>query len=99
MGDKLKANLTQISQTSRQVSALADEFGRATELADTPESVLGSAQLSSTLEAFASTWSVRRTQLIDDLRTLSAKTQEAVDAYHGTDESLAAGLQKIMEGW
>jgi hypothetical protein len=99
MGDAIKADLSQISQVARQVAGLTSEFSRASELAGTPESVLGSAQVSSALQAFASTWSIRREQLINDLDTLSAKTREAVDSYHGTDESLAAGLRKITENW
>jgi hypothetical protein len=99
MGDAIKADLSQISLASRQVTALGREFGQASELADTPESVLGSARVSSALQAFASTWSIRREQLVEDLDTLAAHTREAVDSYHGTDQSLAAGLAKVTENW
>jgi hypothetical protein len=99
MTDSIKADLSQISVASRQVTGLAHEFGQASELADTPESVLGSAQVSSALQAFASTWSIRRQQLINDLEILAAHTREAVDSYHGTDQSLAAGLAKVTENW
>jgi hypothetical protein len=99
MGDSIKADLSQISLASRQVAGLAREFGQASQLADTPESVLGSSQVSSALQAFASTWSIRREQLIGDLDTLAAHTREAVDSYHGTDQSLASGLAKITENW
>jgi hypothetical protein len=98
LGERLKADLGQISLASRQLSGLAAEFGRATALSDLPETVVGDAGLSGTLAAFAGNWSIHRQRLIDDLTKLSENTAEAVKAYNGTDESLASALAKMTEG-
>jgi hypothetical protein len=94
MSERLKADLKHIGIVSKQIKQLAGEFQNATELADGYAAALGSAQLASALNSFASNWSIHRQQLIDDLSKEADLADTAVAAYHGTDEQLARVLTR-----
>jgi hypothetical protein len=94
VGGRLKADLTRIAQVSRQIEQLAHEFGQATTLAEGYEPALGDAGLAGTLHSFATDWAIHRARLLSDLKQESTLASTAVNAYHGTDDELAAALRK-----
>jgi hypothetical protein len=94
MGERLKADLTRIGQVSRQVQQIAGEFDASTRIVQGYAGCIGSAQLSGTLNSFATDWSIHRQRLLDDLKKESSLADTAVKSYQGTDADLAAALRK-----
>lgn len=91
MGDHLRADLTKISQVSRSMTALGDEFTNITHVADAGGAA-GNAALASALSDFATDWSDKRNELIGQLKELATMASKAVQEYTGTDDTLASSL-------
>ena len=91
VGTHLKADLTKISQVSRSMTGIADEFANITHVADVSGSA-GDPSLESALSDFATGWSDKRTQLIEQLRELATMAGTAVREYTSTDDTLASKL-------
>jgi hypothetical protein len=70
------------------MKALRDEFAAITQIADAG-SAAGDPALVSALQSFATDWSDKRTQLINQLNDLAAKSDQAVREYSDTDNTLA----------
>jgi hypothetical protein len=97
MGEWLRADLTRIGEVATQITQLGNEFGEATQLADGYGPDLGSAQLAGALSEFASSWTINRKRLMDDLSQEASLAQTAVTSYHGTDAQLTAALGKAED--
>ena len=91
MADHVTADLSGITQISRSLRVLGDEFAAITKVADAGGAA-GSAELASALTDFATGWSDKRDALIGELRDLSGLAAEAVREYTRTDETLASAL-------
>lgn len=91
MADHVTADLAGITQVSRSLRVLGDEFAAITQVADAGGAA-GSAELASALTDFATGWSNKRDALIGDLRDMSGLAAEAVREYTSTDEMLARAL-------
>lgn len=89
--DHLTADLAGITQVSRSLRVLGDEFAAITQVADAG-SAAGSAELASALSDFATGWSNKRDALIGELRQMSGLAAEAVREYTSTDDTLARAL-------
>jgi hypothetical protein len=91
VADHLTADLAGITQVSRSLRVLGDEFAAITQVADVGGAA-GSAELATALSDFATGWSDKRTALIGQLRTMSELAAQAVTEYTRTDETLARAL-------
>jgi hypothetical protein len=91
VADHLTANLAGITQVSRSLGVLGDEFAAITQVADVGGAA-GSAELASALSDFATGWSDKRNALIDELRNMSGLAAQAVAEYTRTDDTLASAL-------
>ena len=91
MADHLTANLAGITQVSRSLAVLGDEFATITQVADVGGAA-GSAELASALSDFATGWSDKRNALIGQLRDMSGLAAQAVAEYTRTDDTLARAL-------
>ena len=91
MADHLTANLAGITQVSRSLGVLGDEFAAITQVADVGGAA-GSAELASALSDFATGWSDKRNALIGELRNMSGLAAQAVAEYTRTDDTLARAL-------
>jgi hypothetical protein len=89
--DHLTANLAGISQVSRSLGILGDEFAAITQVADVGGAA-GSAELAEALTNFATGWSDKRDALIGELRDMSGLAAQAVAEYTRTDDMLARAL-------
>lgn len=89
--DHLTADLAGITQISRSLRVLGDEFAAITQVTDAG-SAAGSAELASALTEFATGWSNKRDALIGELRQMSELAAEAVREYTSTDDALARAL-------
>ena len=91
MADHLTADLAGITQVSRSLRGLGDEFAAITQVADVGGAA-GSAELAAALTDFATGWSDKRDALIGELRNMSGLAAEAVSEYTRTDDTLARAL-------
>jgi hypothetical protein len=91
VADHLTADLAGITQVSRSLRGLGDEFAAMTQVADVGGAA-GSAELAAALTDFATGWSDKRNALIGELRTMSGLAAEAVVEYTRTDDTLARAL-------
>jgi hypothetical protein len=91
VADHLTANLAGITQVSRSLGVLGDEFAAITQVADVGGAA-GSAELASALSDFATGWSDKRNALIGQLRNMSGLAAQAVAEYTRTDDTLARAL-------
>ena len=87
--ERLRADLSRISEVSARVRFISDQFTSATELASTYSAALGSADLASAVDAFANGWAKHRAALITDLKDVASKSALAVSEYEKTDNTLA----------
>jgi hypothetical protein len=91
VADHVTADLARITQASRSLRVLGDEFAAITQVADAGGAA-GSADLAAALTEFAIGWSNKRDALIGELRNMSGLAAEAVRAYTSTDDTLARAL-------
>lgn len=87
--ERLRADLSRISEVSARVRSVSDQFAAATELASGYPAALGSADLASAVNAFANGWARHRAALIADLKDVAGKAALAVTEYETTDTTLA----------
>ena len=91
MADHLRADLARITQISRTLAGLRDEFVNLTRVTDAGAAA-GDSVLASALADFASDWSDKRNELAGQMHDLSGLAAEAVRAYHQTDMTLTQAL-------
>ena len=97
MADHLRADLARITQISRTLAGLRDEFVNLTKITDVGAAA-GDPALTSALHDFASDWSDKRDQLTGQMHELSGLAAEAVRAYHHTDVTLTQALSGASNG-
>jgi hypothetical protein len=98
MGDRLKADLGRIRQAPARLGRVEREFGDATQLAQGDSGYLGSAELASALDSFATGWSRRRAALIAQLADVARLSAVAADSCQGTDGKLTGAMRKAEAG-
>jgi hypothetical protein len=91
VADHLTADLAGITQVSRSLRVLSDEFAAITQVADVGAAA-GSAELATALTQFATGWSDKRNALIGELQDMSGLAAQAVAEYTRTDDTLARAL-------
>ncbi|WP_103501502.1 MULTISPECIES: hypothetical protein [Streptomyces] len=79
---------TEISELGEGLSVVAEELDASERIADDHGDHVSNSMLAEALESFASNWSDKRQELVDDIRGIAAFAQAAGDTFQGLDLEL-----------
>lgn len=96
MGDHLKADLSRISASARELRHLHGEFSQLSATVDGYDDVFGAPELATAMNNFSGKWKIHRQHIVDSLDVVAKAAQAGVDAYTGVDADLTKALHDAM---
>lgn len=90
--DQLTVDILLLDAAGIDIARIHSEFTGATARADSLSDAVGHAGLAERVEAFASSWDKRRSELAEQLDTVRKHLDTVVEGFRTTDEELAKAL-------
>lgn len=92
MGDKLVIEGGLLSQTQTNLQSILTEFEGAEKFSEHVASLTGHARLEHEVQAFASSWNIKRAEVIESVTALKESIGAINDAFDNLDADLAKAL-------
>ena len=96
MGDRLRVDLVELSETACALTALVGDFQDAEKNADAASADVGSSEISDALNAFATNWNYHKKKLVSTLEAVRDMADQSRETYIGVDEQLAQEMVDAM---
>lgn len=92
MGDKLVIEGELLAQTQTNLQSILTEFEGAEKFSEYVASLTGHSRLESEVREFASSWNIKRAEVIESVTALKESIGAINDAFDNLDADLAAAL-------